>query len=416
MKIAILGTRGIPAKHGGFETFAERLALHLSSKGWAVTVYCPALGAAEESETKWRGIRLLHLPVQRDDAVGSILFDWKSTIKAIREGANVLNLGYGTALFGLLYRLSGTFNVINMDGIEWRRQKWSVPARSWLYINERLACLFGNHLIADHPEIKRHLETRVDSEKITMIPYGADAVVDPDVELIKPYNLTPNNYAIVIARPDPDNSILEIVRVFSAQKRGMKLVVLGNYDESNPYQKQVLAAASSEVVFPGGIYQKEVVEALRFFARLYLHGHQVGGTNPSLVESLAAGAPVLAHDNPFNREVAGPGARYFRDEQHCAEELNLLLAEGQDLSAMRQSSRERHKEAFTWDKVLNAYQGLLAHWQKERGAQVIEVPVARPKVSYVGRRGNSHFPTLTYQRNTSHNHDAPHGASKMVSE
>jgi len=363
MKLAILGTRGIPAKHGGFETFAEHLALHLVSKGWAVTVYCPAVGAPAARESEWRGIRLLHLPVHRDDAVGTIAFDWKSTLKAVGEGATVLNLGYGTAVFGLLYRLCGISNVINMDGIEWRRQKWSLPARTWLYLNERLACLFANHLIADHPEIKKHLATRVDADKITMIPYGADPVVDPDVSLLEPFNLTPNGYAIIIARPDPDNSILEIVRAFSARKRGTKLVILGNYDESVPYQKQVLDAASSEVLFPGGIYDKQIVEALRFFARVYVHGHKVGGTNPSLVEALAAGSPVLAHDNPFNREVAGPGARYFRDERHCAEELNVLLDDDLDLGDMRQSSRRRHGEKFTWHTVLNAYEELLVRWQ-----------------------------------------------------
>ncbi|HBG05066.1 MAG: glycosyl transferase [Geobacteraceae bacterium GWC2_58_44] len=363
MKISILGTRGIPAKHGGFETFAERLALHLVGKGWEVTVHCPALGADAVRESEWCGIRLLHLPVHRDDAVGTILFDWKSTLVATGEGGSVLNLGYGTAIFGLLYRLRGIYNVINMDGIEWRRKKWSFPARAWLYLNERAACLLANHLIADHPEIKNHLATRVNAEKIAMIPYGADPVADPDVNLINPFNLTPNGYAIVIARPDPDNSILEIVRVFSARKRGIKLVILGNYHESVPYQKQVLAAASSEVVFAGGIYDKQIVEALRFFARLYVHGHKVGGTNPSLVEALAAGSPVLAHDNHFNREVAGPGAAYFGDERQLAEELNSLLGGDRDLEGMRQSSRRRHSEAYTWEMVLSAYEGLLARWQ-----------------------------------------------------
>jgi glycosyltransferase involved in cell wall biosynthesis len=367
MKIAILGTRGIPAKHGGFETFAERLALYLVARGWQVTVHCPALGASEERESEWRGIRLLHLPVQRDDAVGTILFDWKSTLKATSEGGSVLNLGYGTAVFGFLYRLRGIYNVINMDGIEWRREKWSLPARSWLYLNERVACLLANHLIADHPEIKTHLATRVRAEKIAMIPYGADPVLDADPGLIQPYQLTPNGYALVVARPDPDNSILEIVRAFSAKKRGHKLVILGNYRDSVPYQKEVLAAASSEVVFAGGIYDKEIVEALRFHAKLYIHGHKVGGTNPSLVEALAAGSPVLAHDNHFNREVAGPGAHYFRDERHCAEELDALLGEGRDLEPMRQNSRRRHGEKYTWEMILGAYEELLAQWQKEPG-------------------------------------------------
>uniref|UniRef100_A0A831XMB6 Glycosyltransferase family 1 protein n=1 Tax=Geobacter metallireducens TaxID=28232 RepID=A0A831XMB6_GEOME len=364
MRVAILGTRGIPARHGGFETFAERLALYLVGRGWKVTVHCPAVGDDVPSETVWQGVRLLHVPAGRDDALGTIIFDWRSTLIAAGEGGAVLNLGYGTALFGLLYRWRGTCNIINMDGVEWRRKKWSLPARVWLYANERLACLFANHLVADHPAIKEHLATRVSEDKITMIPYGADPVVSPDPALIEPFGLQPRHYAILIARPDPDNMILEIVTAFSRRPRGIRLVVLGRYTpDVNSYHREVQSAASDEVLFVGGIYDKQQVEALRYHARLYIHGHRVGGTNPSLVEALAAGNPVLAHDNPFNRWVAGPGAHYFKDEQECSGELDSLLDSPAELDRMRHASLERHNAAFRWEGVLAEYEALLSAWQ-----------------------------------------------------
>lgn len=362
--IRILGTRGVPAAHGGFETFAEHLALYLVQRGWHVTVYCQQDGTGAVHEDTWEGVRRVHIPVLHAGARGTIDFDWKSTRHAAREKGLVLTLGYNTAAFCAVYRLAGVSNLINMDGLEWRRQKWSTLERAWLYANERMGCWLGNHLIADHPEIKAHLATRVRESKITMIPYGADRIDTAGTDVLADYGLTPGGYAMVIARPEPENSILEIVAAFSRKPRGQKLVVLGRYSPHlASYHKQILDAASEEVVLPGAIYDKATVSALRFHSSLYVHGHQVGGTNPSLVEALGAGNPVLAHDNPFNRWVAGPGAAYFRDEAECADRFDALFADAAGLDLMRQQSRERHAALFTWEKVLADYEALLLKWQ-----------------------------------------------------
>ncbi|MEL7065356.1 MAG: DUF1972 domain-containing protein, partial [Bacteroidota bacterium] len=301
-RISILGCRGIPGNHGGFETFAQRIALSLVKRGWSVTVYCENYNCSEIFEETWKGVRLIQVPVPGASAKSTILFDWKSTLHAAKEKDLVLTLGYNTAIFSLIYRLKGIPNLINMDGLEWKRQKWNLAQRLWLYLNERLGCWFADHLIADHPVIADHLATRAPRKKITMIPYGADAIEKVDAALIEPYGLATNQYAIVIARPEPENNILEIVSAFSTRHRGLKLVVLGNYyPDQNDYHRQVIAAASDEVVFTGGIYDQPVVEALRTYAQLYVHGHAVGGTNPSLVEAMAASSPILAHDNHFTR-------------------------------------------------------------------------------------------------------------------
>ena len=388
-KLSILGCRGIPGNHGGFETFAERLSHYLVSQGWAVTVYCEDYEGREVSERYWNNIRLIKIPVPSATASSTILFDWRSTLHAAREGNLILTLGYNTAIFCLWYRLKGLTNVINMDGIEWRRQKWSAPEKAWLYLNERLGCLLGNHLVADHPEIANHLATRVSRQKITMIPYGADRVSGADASLLAPYGLSPGNYSVIIARPEPENNILEIVSAFSSRRRNAKLVVLGNYyPEDNDYHQQVLSAASEEVIFPGGVYDADTVGALRYFATLYLHGHSVGGTNPSLVEAMGAGAAVLAHDNRFNRWVAGPGACYFQNEAECAREFDRLLADERALQAMKRASIQRFQEGFAADVECQTYETLLTQGLKKDFSRTVRsrvAPVAaKPKPASVG--------------------------------
>ena len=359
----ILGTRGVPAQHGGFETFAEKLSLFLVSKGWRVTVYCQEDGDGAAWESEWQGVRRIHFPVSRAGAAGTVIFDWKATWHALGQSGLFLTLGYNTAIFNLMQRLKGQTNVINMDGIEWRRDKWGAVAKTWFWLNERMGCWGGNHLVADHPEIKNHLATRVRDSKITMIPYGGDEVLEADASALAAYGVEPGKFSVIIARPEPENSFLEMVRAFSRSPRGHKLVVLGNFQpEQNAFHRQVMQAASAEVIFPGAIYEARVVQALRFFSRFYLHGHRVGGTNPSLVEALGAGCAVIAHDNHFNRWVAGAGAAYFADELSCAALFDRLLGDDARALSMKAASGIRFRERFTWPQVLAEYEQLLTHW------------------------------------------------------
>lgn len=361
--VNILGIRGIPARHGGFESFAAKLAPYLRDKGWTVNVYCqldPEDGeTGEDFEDSWEGINRIHLACRRTGSVGSIEFDWRATRDVLRRPGVDLVLGYNTAVFSLLQRLRGRRVAMNMDGIEWKRAKWSRPAKLWLYVNE----LIGNHScsvpIADHPEIARHLDRHVHGRAI-MIPYGSDVISDAPAAPVRALGIEPDRYLVSIARIEPENSILELVQGFSARPRGIKLVVLGNFAADNDYHQRVLAAGSDEVIFPGAIYDATVVEALRFHARAYLHGHQVGGTNPSLVEALGAGNAVLAHDNRFNRWVAGPDQFYFGDAPSLEQGLTQLIEDDARVRDARMGARERHEAQFRWDSVLSAYERLLA--------------------------------------------------------
>jgi len=359
MHVLILGTRGVPSQHRGFETFAPDFALFLRSRDHEVTVYCQVAEDEAAREDTWNGIRRVLIPAG-EGSVGTMQFDWQAIRHSLHENGVVLTLGYNTAVFNLVYRFCGMSNIMNMDGIEWIREKWSLPARIWFWLNERAGARVANHLVADHPEIGQHLSRHTAQNKITVIPYGADSVTSAPVDLIQKYDLSSKGYHLLIARPEPENSILEIVRGYSLRRRGMPLVILGNYKhDGTHYQKTVLDAAGSETLFLGAIFDREIVKALRFHARAYFHGHRVGGTNPSLVESLGAGNAVIAHDNRFTRWVAGEGARYFHSSEDIDGILASLDADPAKLLTMEEASRKRYRESFTQEKILTAYEDLL---------------------------------------------------------
>ena len=360
--LRILGTRGVPSAHGGFETFAERLALHLVARGWRVTVYCQRDGRGAPSEDTWQGVHRVNIPVAAEGSKGTIVFDWIATRHAARAGEPCLTLGYNTAVFCALLRLAQVPNVINMDGIEWQRAKWGAVARAWFRLNEHAGSWLADHLVADHPEIANHLARSVRRERISTIAYGADELSGLSDAPVRALHLEPGRYLTLIARPEPENSVLEVVQAFSRRPRGRVLAVLGHYCDSQSYHRAVRAAASKEVMFLGALYDKPVVQALRQHSWLYVHGHSVGGTNPSLVEALGAGNGVLAHDNLFNRGVAGDAAAYFSDADSCAARLDELLADETRLLPLRAAARRRFQQAYTWPQILGQYEALLTRF------------------------------------------------------
>jgi len=357
----ILGTRGVPAAHGGFETFAERLALYLVRQGVSVTVYCQSDGPVDLDgrEDMWRGIRRVHYGTKRSGALGTMEFDLACVRHVLKEPGVDLVLGYNTAVFNVLQRLKGRQVFMNMDGIEWKRKKWSKPAKLWLLLNEIIGANLATIPIADHPEIGRHVASRSRTAPV-VIPYGADLVGAAGDSPVRAMGLVPKQYFISIARIEPENSILEMVEAFERAGTGdMKLVVLGRLDPANAYHCKVRAAAGGNVLFPGGIYEDHRVKALRFHARAYMHGHQVGGTNPSLVEALGAGNAVIAHDNRFNRWTAGEGQRFFAGVEDCALHIETLARDDIALQSARIEARQRHAADFRWDDVLSQYATLL---------------------------------------------------------
>lgn len=375
--LLVLGCRGVPAAHGGFETFAEHLALHLAGRGWRVTVYCQGNGADDGGlddttggsdrrlirDVSWRGVirRIIRAP---QGAAGSLLFDLIATLDALRRPGTLLVLGYNTAILAALARAYGRMIVLNMDGLEWARLKWPAPARWWLRLNERIALRAATHLVADHPAVAARIETLAPAAACTTIPYGAPALSPPDPndqslrEVLAGHNLAVGPYALVVCRIEPDNSVLEIVRAFSVRPRPFALVLVGAL-RSRAYDREVRAAAGPGVRFLGAVYDRAALAGLRRGALVYVHGHQVGGTNPSLVEALGAGNPVIAHDNLFNRWTAGAAGLFFAGEAACAALFDRVESDAVWLAGARGAARARHAETFRLAEMLAAYERLL---------------------------------------------------------
>lgn len=360
--VRILGTHGVPAAYGGFETAAENVGLHLHDKGWRVIVYCQVPGDGATTTDSWKGLERVNIREPREGWLGTASFDLKSIRHALAEyepGDVCLTFGYNTGVLNTAQRLRRIPNVINMDGMEWTRRRWGVLRQGILLGNERFAGLVGSVLIADHPHIATYLRRHFGSRRVVTIAYGAHAVHDAPTRPLEDLGLTPGGYVSVICRPIPENNVLEIVQAWSRSRRGLDLVVLGTFDPSDPYHAQVLAAASGEVRFLGAIYDPDVVSSLRFHSRAYVHGHTVGGTNPSLVEAMAASNAVIAHDNVYNRFVAGEGNRFFESADDLARHLDTLLDDDAALSSMGRASRSRYEHEYTWEHIGGLYESVL---------------------------------------------------------
>jgi glycosyltransferase involved in cell wall biosynthesis len=357
--LRILGTHGVPAGYGGFETAAENVAVYLANEGWRVIVYCQAEGISAPRADVWRGVERIFIATEKVGWRGTSDFDLKSTRHACRYRDPCLVFGYNTAIYNVLQRIHRVPLIINMDGIEWSRKRWGLPRQAILYINERIGAILGNQLIADHPIIEQHLQTRARSSKITTITYGGHRIESGDSSLLIEFGLEPWRYMSVICRPIPENTILELVRAFSSRRREHKLLILGEYDESDRYQKSVLQSASDEVIFIGSQFDTELVSTLRYFSSAYLHGHTVGGTNPSLVEAMGAGNAIIAHDNGYNRWVAGNGAVYFKDAKSAEDCIERVLGDDSFRTSLGEMASERFEEEFTWTKVAREYMVML---------------------------------------------------------
>jgi glycosyltransferase involved in cell wall biosynthesis len=270
-------------------------------------------------------------------------------------------LGYGASLFCFIPRLFGSRVWINMDGVEWRRSKWSWLAKAWLRASEAFAMWTPNRIIADAAAIKTELCARHPHlPPCAVIPYGAPVVTDAQPRLLDEWNLDASGYCLVVCRLEPENHVFEILEGYLASASRLPLVVVGNYTTDTPYVRHLLALSDDRIRLIGTIYDASKLQALRLFARLYFHGHSAGGTNPSLLEAMGCGNAVIAHDNPFNREVAADAALYFSSSGDIPALLEKVASDSTRRAAMQDAARRIVTERYTWESVTEAYLSLLS--------------------------------------------------------
>jgi glycosyltransferase involved in cell wall biosynthesis len=359
VKLAILGTQGIPARYGGFETFAEELATRLASRGVDVTVFCPSDGP--KSDEIYRGVRLKFVKLPALGKYSQMFWDARCFCVARNHFDVVYMLGLGGAFAAWVPRLFGVKVWINTDGIEWKRTKFTWLQRIYLALVEALSVLFASRIIADADAIAKYLRKRYPGlKKISTIAYGADIpTTKPDQKLIEEWGLTSDSYYIVVCRLEPENHLIEIVEGFEQSNSSLPLVVLGNIENPNAYVRTLFAHRSARVRFLGTVYDKQKLSALRFFSRAYLHGHSVGGTNPSLLEAMACSNLVIAHDNPFNREVLGDSGLYFATREELASIVNAVDQDQVEANAQRKGAADIINSRYLWDHIADAYLAML---------------------------------------------------------
>ncbi len=361
-RIAILGARGIPASYGGFETFAEQLATRMASRGHQVTVYAEC-GDQPVADAVYQGVRVRPRRRPRWGAVSVLAYDCACLWDARRGYDLVYMLGYGAAWACWWPRVFGVPVWINVDGLEWARSKWGWGARTYLRCMEWMSTKVATRLIADAEAIARRFRQNYPSGAPTsFIAYGAELVsaegADPSV--LANWGLQAHRYMLVVARPEPENHILEIVQGHLLYGGDWPLVVVGDVSGDTPYQKQLKELASERVRFVGGIYDVAQLRSLRVHAACYLHGHSVGGTNPSLLEALACGNWVIAHDNQFNSEVARDAADYFRTPQQLAACLQDCCHRTQEERRKRaERARQVVQLFYDWEQITDAYESLM---------------------------------------------------------
>lgn len=359
MKLAILGSRGIPARYGGFETFAERLAIGLSQNGFDVTVFCERNGLNEPDV--YEKVNLRYVPARLFGPLRTIAYDIRCLWSARKEFDVVYMLGYGAAAFCLIPRLWKRRVWINPDGLEWARAKWGFIAKFYFRLMEWVAVRVATRVIADsgaiaHCLTRRHGKLRACS----VIAYGCDVIeAPPPAEPLSEWNLTQNGYYLVVCRLEPENHVLEILRAFQQSCSRKELVVVGNHLAQTRYVEQLRAVRDDRIRMIGPVYDQAKLTSLRYFSFAYLHGHSVGGTNPSLLEAMGCANLIVAHDNPFNPETLGDAAIFFQGTDDLKQTLERIEEIGFDASRMRSEVRRRASQLYSWPSIIEQYANLL---------------------------------------------------------
>jgi glycosyltransferase involved in cell wall biosynthesis len=358
LRIAILGTRGIPNNYGGFEHISEYVSAGLVKKGHSVTVY-NSHNHPYTADT-WNGVKIQHCfdPEYLVGTAGQFIYDFNCLMDARRQKFDVvLLMGYTScSIWGRLYPKNSTI-ITNMDGLEWKRSKYSKRVQQFLKYAEKLAVKHSQYYISDSRVIKDYLEDkyRIHSQ---YIPYGADVITELEREQIDTNTALKEDYFLLMARMEPENNIETILEGFNNSNSHRSFKVLG--DTGNRFGKFIRHRFKNDerIEFKGSIFDTAKVRALQNNSYLYFHGHSVGGTNPSLLEAMASEALIAAHNNPFNKSVLHSDAFYFSD----SEEVRYLVETVQrkeNEQIMMKNNLHKIEFQFNWEKIINEYEAFI---------------------------------------------------------
>lgn len=390
MRIAMLGTRGVPASYGGFETAVEEIGARLAERGHRVTVYGDR---THPLVAEHRGMRVVHVPAVPLKQLETLSRTGIASLRAISgerpDVAFVFNCA-NAPYVGML-RARGVPVAVHVDGLEWRRAKWGGAGRAYYRWAEERSVRSADALIADAPGIAEYYarEFGVETE---LLRYGAPVLERVHARPLGELALEPHGYHLVVARFEPENHVLEIVRGYRASGARLPLAVVGSAPYSADYTRAVQDAAAGDerIRLLGGVYDQVLLDALYAHAHTYVHGHSVGGTNPSLLRAMGAGTATIAFDVDFNREVLADDAWTFRDAVELTAAVEAAEADEGLVIARGIRAHARAARAFRWDDVADGYERLASRladgasihpWAADaRRARALDVPPARVPV------------------------------------
>ena len=361
LKIALLGSRGIPANYGGYETLMEEVAVRLAELGHHVTVYCRSHYTPRSLE-QHRGARLVVLPTVRTKYLDTPVHTLLSCLHAAfgrYDAALVVNSA--NAMFLPLLRLGGIPAALHVDGIEKRRAKWGPLGRLVYALSERLACVLPQALVTDAAVIRDHYRRRYDADS-WLITYGVEPRPPATEEVLDRLGLEPRGYFLYVSRFEPENNPHRVVEAYRQVSGEVPLVMVGDAPYAENFISDLRARADARVLFPGSVYGDGYRE-LQAGALAYIHATEVGGTHPALVEAMGYGNCLLVNEAPENREVVGDSALYF-DATHPETLARLCRQVSQDRAAARELGRkaaDRAKQLYSWESVTRQYVELFEH-------------------------------------------------------
>lgn len=354
LRIALLGTRGIPANYGGFETFAEELSTRLASRGHEVTVY----SREPYAEPMYRGVHLRTLPTIRHKYFDTLAHTFLSTVWLLGQRCDVaLYCNAANAVFTIAPRLRGIPVALNVDGIERKRRKWNYLAKTWYLASEYLATLFPTRIVADAKVIQDYYLERY-GKPSTFIAYGADTRCEETTGTLVALGLERRRYFLYVSRFEPENHPLEVRRAFEHLNTEMKLALVGNAPHAHDYIREVRHTRDPRILMPGALYGRSYRE-LGSHCFAYIQATEVGGTHPALIEQMGRGALILYRNTPENVEVCGDCGIPFDDEAGLlgAMEASLRMPE-QEREQYRARARQRVRERYDWEVVTTQYEQL----------------------------------------------------------
>ncbi len=367
MKIALLGTRGIPANYGGFETFTEELSVRLAARGHQLTVYCRTRNVGRR-EPLFRGVELVLFPTVRHKYLDTVVHTLFSTLHLLSHRQEIaLYCNAANAIFTIAPRLLGMPTVLNVDGLERKRRKWNAPARGWYRLSERLATWFPSEVVTDALVIQNYYLERY--RKAThLIAYGTQTGKLETTKTLDRLGLRPGDYFLYVSRLEPENNALLVVKAFERTAHPQKLVIVGDAPYSHDYIRRLKQTRDPRILFPGSIYGTGYHELLSHcFA--YIHATEVGGTHPALIEAMGRGCCLLFLDTPENREVSGDvGFPYQPSEDALVESLDRVIALSPDKRLqMGQAAMEAARRRYDWEAIVDQYERLFAETVKKKG-------------------------------------------------